>query len=72
MRHYLGDTWHNEMTMNIFAVIVSLALFIASFVLFAYAFAVPEEFAALTFFIGIMSATLSLAIPFNIMGHRER
>lgn len=58
--------------MNIFAVIVSLALFIASFVLFAYAFAVPEEFAALTFFIGIMSATLSLAIPFNIMGHRER
>ncbi len=72
MRHYLGDTWHNENTMNIFAVIVSVALFLASFVLFAYAFAVPEEFAALTFFIGIMSATLSLAIPFNIMGHRER
>jgi len=72
MRHYLGDTWHNESTMNIVAVIASIALFLASFVLFAYAFAVPEEFAALTFFIGIMSATLSLAIPFNILGHRER
>lgn len=58
--------------MNIVAVIASIALFLASFVLFAYAFAVPEEFAALTFFIGIMSATLSLAIPFNFLGHRER
>ncbi len=72
MRHYLVETWHNESTMNIFAVIVSLFLFVSSFLLFAYAFAVPEEFAALVFFIGIMSATLSIAIPFNIMGHRER
>ncbi len=72
MRHYLGETWHNESTMNIFAVIVSLFLFLGSFVLFAYAFAVPEEFAALTFFIGIMSASLSLAIPFSLLGHRER
>ncbi len=58
--------------MNILAVIISMALFVSSFLLFAYAFAVPEEFAALTFFIGIMSATLAVAIPFNIMGHRER
>lgn len=58
--------------MNIFAVIVSLFLFVSSFVLFAYAFAVPEEFAALTFFIGILSVTLSIAIPFNFLGHRER
>ena len=72
MRHYLGETWQNGNTMNIFAVIVSVALFVASFVLFAYAFAVPEEFAALTFFIGIMSVTLSMAIPFNLLGHRER
>lgn len=72
MRHYPVETWHNESTMNILAVIVSLALFVASFLLFAYAFAVPEEFAAITFFIGIMSATLSVAIPFNILGHRER
>ena len=72
MRHYLGETWHNKSTMNILAVIVSLFLFLGSFVLFAYAFAVPEEFAALTFFIGIMSASLSLAIPFSLLGHRER
>ncbi len=72
MRHYLGETWHNGDIMNILAVIVSIALFVASFVLFAYAFAVPEEFAALTFFIGIMSVTLSMAIPFNLLGHRER
>lgn len=58
--------------MNILAVIISIALFVSSFLLFAYAFAVPEEFAAVTFFIGIMSATLAVAIPFNIMGHRER
>ncbi len=58
--------------MNILAVIVSLFLFVSSFLLFAYAFAVPEEFAAIVFFIGIMSASLSIAIPFNIMGHRER
>ncbi len=72
MRHYLRENWQNESTMNILAVIVSIALFLASFLLFAYAFAVPEEFAALTFFIGIMSVTLSMAIPFKILGHRER
>lgn len=72
MRHYPQETWHNESTMNILAVIVSLFLFVSSFLLFAYAFAVPEEFAALVFFIGIMSASLSIAIPFNFLGHRER
>lgn len=66
------QTWHNGSIMNIFAVIVSIALFVSSFVLFAYAFAVPEEWAALTFFIGIMAVTLSMAIPFTILGHRER
>lgn len=58
--------------MNLIAVIISVALFLSSFVLFAYAYAVPEEWAALTFFIGIMSVSLSLAIPFHILGHRER
>ncbi len=58
--------------MNLIAVIVSVALFLSSFVLFAYAYAVPEEWAALTFFIGIMAVSLSLAIPFHILGHRER
>lgn len=57
--------------MKILAVIVSLALFLASFPLFAYAFWVPEEWAAITFFTGIMSVTLSLAIPFNLLGRRD-
>jgi hypothetical protein len=57
--------------MNILAVVASVALFIASFLLFAYAFAVPEEFAAVTFFTGIMSVTLSMAIPFSILGRRD-
>ncbi|MFM2353961.1 MAG: hypothetical protein RLZZ608_1367, partial [Actinomycetota bacterium] len=56
--------------MNILAVAVSIFLFVSSFVLFAYAFAVPEEFAAIVFFTGIMSASLSLAIPFHLMGQR--
>ena len=42
--------------MNIIAVVISMVLFLSSFVLFAYAFAVPEEWAALTFFVGILSA----------------
>ena len=58
--------------MNLIAVVVSMLLFLSSFVLFAYAYAVPEAWAALTFFIGIMAVTLSLAIPFHILGHRER
>lgn len=57
--------------MKIIAVVASLALFLASFPLFAYAFWVPEEWAAITFFTGIMSATLALAIPFNILGRRD-
>ncbi|MCA1943174.1 MAG: hypothetical protein LDL15_06160 [Yonghaparkia sp.] len=72
MRHYPAATWHNGAIMNIIAVVISIALFVSSFVLFAYAYAVPEEWAALTFFIGIMAVTLSLAIPFHLMGHRER
>jgi len=57
--------------MKIIVVAVSLALFFASFLLFAYAFAVPDEFKAIVFFTGIMSISLSLAIPFHILGSRE-
>ena len=57
--------------MNIFAAAVSVFLFVSSLLLFAYAFAVPEEFAALVFFTGIMSASLALAIPFHLMGRRD-
>ncbi|WAB82949.1 hypothetical protein OVN20_07445 [Microcella daejeonensis] len=57
--------------MKILAAVVSLAFFFASFPLFAYAFWVPEQWAALVFFTGIMSVTLSLAIPFNLLGRRD-
>ena len=57
--------------MNIFAFAVSIFLFVSSFLLFAYAYAVPEEFAALVFFTGIMSASLSLAIPFHLLTRRD-
>lgn len=57
--------------MNLIAVAVSVFLFVSSFVLFAYAFAVPESFAAIVFFTGIMSASLALAIPFHLMGRRD-
>jgi hypothetical protein len=60
-----------ESTMKIFAVIIALALFLASFPLFAYAFWVPEQWAALTFFAGIMTVTMSLAIPFHLLGRRD-
>jgi hypothetical protein len=57
--------------MNILAVAVSVLLFVSSFLLFSYAFAVPEEFAALVFFIGILSASAGLAIPFHLLGRRD-
>ena len=57
--------------MKILVVIAAIALFLASFPLFAYAFAAPEEFKAIIFFTGIMSISLSMAIPFHILGNRE-
>lgn len=58
--------------MNIVATIISMILFLSSFGLFSYAFAVPEQWAALTFFAGILAVTVAMAIPISILGHRER
>jgi len=57
--------------MKIIVAVVSLAFFFASFPLFAYAFWVPEQWAAIVFFTGIMSVTLSLAIPFHLYSRRD-
>lgn len=57
--------------MKIIVAVVSLAFFFASFPLFAYAFWVPEQWAAVVFFTGIMSVTLSLAIPFHLYSRRD-
>jgi hypothetical protein len=45
---------------------------LSSFLAFAYAFAVPEEFAAAVFFAGILAASASFAIPIHLLGRRDR
>lgn len=51
--------------------IAAIALFCASFPMFAYSFAVPEVFAPWLFFAGIMAVTLSLMIPVTFLGRRD-
>ncbi len=53
--------------MKVFVFLVCLALFVGSFLLFGYAFSVPVEWAGLMFFSGIVSVSLSLAIPFHLL-----
>ncbi len=53
--------------MKLFAFVVALILFVGSFVLFYYAFSVPEAAAGWVFFSGIIAVSLSLAIPFHFL-----
>lgn len=53
--------------MKIFAFVVALGLFIGSFVLFGYAFAVPEGWNLALFFAGLIAVSISLAIPFHVL-----
>jgi hypothetical protein len=53
--------------MKLFAFLVALILFVGSFVLFGYAFSVPEAAAPWLFFSGIAAVSLSLAIPFHLL-----
>lgn len=57
--------------MKILPAIAAIALFLASFPMFAYSFAVPEQFAGALFFAGILAVSLSVAIPFSILGRRD-
>ena len=57
--------------MKLFAFLVAIVLFVGSFVLFYYAFSVPEAAAGWVFFSGIAAVALSLAIPFHILGSRD-
>ncbi|MBN9607477.1 MAG: hypothetical protein J0G30_12785 [Actinomycetales bacterium] len=55
--------------MNVFAFVVSAILFLGSFLLFGYAFAVGGGVLAITMFIGgVLAVSASLAIPFHILG----
>ena len=53
--------------MKIFAFLVCLALFIGSFVLFGYSFAVGDGLNMLLFFLGLLAVAASLFIPFHLL-----
>ena len=57
--------------MKVFAFLVSLALFLGGFALFAYSFAFPEGWHAAGFFGGIVAVSLSLALPFHLLGRAD-
>jgi len=51
--------------MKLVAFLIALILFLGSFLLFGYAFTVPESVAPWMFFSGIIAICISLAIPFH-------
>jgi hypothetical protein len=53
--------------MKIFAFLVCLALFIGSFVLFGYSFAVGDGWDMVLFFAGLLAVAASLFIPFHLL-----
>ncbi|MCU1468932.1 MAG: hypothetical protein JWQ39_81 [Glaciihabitans sp.] len=57
--------------MNVFGFIIAFVIFVAGLVLFGFAFTVPS-FEAVMFVGGIILVSISLAIPFHILGHGEQ
>ena len=57
--------------MNVFYFIIAFVFFVGGLVLFAFAFDVPS-FEALMFCRGIAAVSISLAIPFHILGHGDQ
>lgn len=53
--------------MKIFAFLVCLGLFVGSFVLFGYAFAVGAGWDIVLFSAGLLAVTASLMIPFHLL-----
>ncbi|HET8958598.1 MAG TPA: hypothetical protein VFM95_09110 [Microcella sp.] len=60
-----------DATMKKLPAIAAIALFLASFPMFAYSFAVPEAVAPFLFFAGILAVTGSLMIPVTFLGRRD-
>jgi uncharacterized membrane-anchored protein YitT (DUF2179 family) len=58
-------------TMNVFYFILAFVFFALGIFLFAFAFNVPN-FEAILFVGGIASISISLAIPFHVIGHGEQ
>jgi uncharacterized membrane-anchored protein YitT (DUF2179 family) len=57
--------------MNVFYFILAFVFFVLGIFLFAFAFNVPS-WEAVLFLGGIASISISLAIPFHIIGHGEQ
>jgi uncharacterized membrane-anchored protein YitT (DUF2179 family) len=57
--------------MNVFYFILAFVFFLLGIFLFAFAFNVPN-WEAIMFVGGIASISISLAIPFHILGHSEQ
>jgi hypothetical protein len=53
--------------MKVFAFVVSLVIFVASFLAFGYAFAVVAPFNYLLFALGLVGVAASLMIPFHLL-----
>ncbi|MRX44099.1 hypothetical protein [Agromyces kandeliae] len=56
--------------MSVFPFLIAMALFVFGMWVFSIADVVPG-FEAIVFFGGIVCVSLSLAIPFNVLGRRE-
>lgn len=57
--------------MNVFAFIITFVIFVVGLALFGFASAVPS-FEAIMFIGGVIFVSISLAIPFHIIGHSEQ
>lgn len=53
--------------MKVVAFLVSFVIFVGSFALFGYAFAVPMGWNYVLFALGIVAITVSLMIPFHLL-----
>jgi hypothetical protein len=57
--------------MKVFVFLVAFVVFVGGLLLFGYAFSVPEAWAALLFFSGIIAVAISLAIPFHLLSRTD-
>lgn len=58
-------------TMNVFYFIIAFVIFLGGIALFGFAFDVPQ-YQAVMFVGGIAAISISLAIPFHLLGHGEQ
>jgi len=57
--------------MKVFIFLVAFAFFVGALLLFGYAFAVPEAWAALVFFSGILAVVVAFTIPFHLLSRTD-